>query len=89
MKSIKVFDIEFVTRQHRMTWSDIIEYEYKSGTLSQCPRCYVYPVLVESPSDPEEGPGMGYYWYHIECPRCHISSKAEAIHPEKAIKNWF
>ncbi len=58
--------------------------------MKVCPSCGSLPDLIETPSDPEEGPGHGYYWYQWVC-SCGWSAKACRSYEggeEAATKSW-
>ena len=54
-----------------------------------CPGCGQVPTEVtKSMSDPNEGPGMGYYYYNVVCPDCGWTSPQFKFDPNRAIEFW-
>lgn len=69
----------------------MISYHHKEGVpllpLKSCPSCGNIPKLIISDSDPEEGPGMGYWWFQVIC-NCGWSAKPSKYNSKETENSW-
>ncbi len=60
----------------------------KIANNSICPVCGKRVKLVEIESDPEDGPGMGWSSWQVQCHKCGAKGPYDRFNTEYALKKY-